>query len=134
MVIAVLALVGVDLIVIVALVVAMLMRRRWVSHQPGAFPVAVRVAAGEFSGVGTTWQRGYGRWVGEVLIWTRAPLLMRHSFVDSEGIEPVPPESSPLVKRLGETPYVVSILASGTRLEVAARAEDDVLLLNAISR
>ena len=62
MVIALLALLGVDLIVIVVLLGIMLSRRRWVSHQPGAFKGAVRVVDGEVPGLGTKWQRGYGRW------------------------------------------------------------------------
>jgi hypothetical protein len=37
MVIALLAVLGVDLIVIVVLLGAVLARRRWVSHQPGTF-------------------------------------------------------------------------------------------------
>ena len=72
MVIALLALLGVDLIVIVVLLGIMLSRRRWVSHQPGAFKGAVRVVDGEVPGLGTKWQRGYGRWVRDVLVWTKA--------------------------------------------------------------
>ena len=26
-------------------------------------------------GVGTRWMRGYGRWVREILVWTKAPFL-----------------------------------------------------------
>jgi hypothetical protein len=43
MLIALLALLGVDLVVIVVLVVLILARRRWVAHQPGAFRGAIRV-------------------------------------------------------------------------------------------
>ena len=41
MVIALLAVLGVDLIVIVAFLVVVLSRRRWVSRQPGAFKEVV---------------------------------------------------------------------------------------------
>ena len=61
MVIALLALLGVNLIVIVVLLGVMLSRRRWVSHQPGAFKGAIRVLNGEVSGLGPKWKRGYGR-------------------------------------------------------------------------
>jgi hypothetical protein len=60
-VIALLAVLGVDLIVIVAFPGVVLSRRRWVSHQPGAFKGAVRVVDGEVAGLGPKWQRGYGR-------------------------------------------------------------------------
>ena len=51
MVIALLAVLGVDLIVIVVLLGVLLTRRRWVSHQPGAFKGAVRVVDGEVPGL-----------------------------------------------------------------------------------
>ena len=47
MLIAVLAVLGVDLIVIVVVLAAALTRRRWVSRQPGAFKGAIRVVQGE---------------------------------------------------------------------------------------
>lgn len=61
MLIALLALLGVNLIVIVVLLGIMLTRRRWVSHQPDAFKGAIRVVDGEVSGLGPKWKRGYGR-------------------------------------------------------------------------
>ena len=51
MVIALLAVLGVDLIVIVAFLGVVLSRRRWVSRQPGAFKGAVRVVEGEVPGL-----------------------------------------------------------------------------------
>jgi hypothetical protein len=81
MVIALLAVLGVDLIVIVSFLAVVLSRRRWVSHQPDAFKGAVRVVDGEVSGLGAKWQRGYGRWVRDVLVWTKAPSLFRKELV-----------------------------------------------------
>jgi len=81
MVIALLAVLGVDLIVIVAFLAVVLSRRRWVSRQPDAFKGAVRVVDGEVSGLGPKWQRGYGRWVRDVLVWTKAPSLLRKELV-----------------------------------------------------
>ena len=81
MVIALLAVLGVDLIVLVVLLGVILTRRRWVSHQPGAFKGAVRVVEGEVSGLGGKWKRGYGRWVRDVLVWTKAPSLFRKELV-----------------------------------------------------
>jgi hypothetical protein len=91
MVIALLAVLGVDLIVIVAFLGVVLSRRRWVSRQPGAFQPgafkgAVRVVDGEVSGLGAKWQRGYGRWVRDVLVWTKKPLLFRNELVAVDGL------------------------------------------------
>jgi hypothetical protein len=50
MLVALLAVLGVDLIVIVVLLAAMLTRRRWVSHQPGAFEGAIRAVDVKYLG------------------------------------------------------------------------------------
>jgi len=81
MIVALLAVLGVDLIVIVVLLGVIVTRRRWVSHQPGAFKGAIRVVDGEVSGLGPKWKRGSGRWVRDVLVWTKAPALIRKSTV-----------------------------------------------------
>jgi hypothetical protein len=77
-IIALLAVLGVDLIVIVIVLGVMVTRRRWVRHQPGAFKGAIRTVDGEVSGLGPKWKRGYGRWVRDVLVWTKAPSLFRN--------------------------------------------------------
>jgi hypothetical protein len=63
------ALLGVDLVVIVALLAVVLTRRRWVSHQPGASERAVRIVQGEVPELGMKWKRGYDRWIRDILIW-----------------------------------------------------------------
>jgi cyanate permease len=72
MLIALFAVLGVDLVVIMVLV-GVLARRRWVSDEPGAFGEAIRITGGGVPGLGTRWMRGYGRWVREILVWARAP-------------------------------------------------------------
>jgi hypothetical protein len=52
MLIALLAVLGVDLIVVVALLALVLSRKRWVKRQPGAFRGAIRVTGGEIGGLG----------------------------------------------------------------------------------
>ena len=81
MLIALLALLGVDLIVIVVLLAGVLSRKRWITRQPGAFRGAVRVVDGEVPGLGVKWKRGYGRWVKDILVWTKAPFLFRNELV-----------------------------------------------------
>jgi hypothetical protein len=54
MVIALLAVLGVDLVVIVVLVGTLLARRRWVKRQPGVFAGAIRVKSGDLDGLGSS--------------------------------------------------------------------------------
>ena len=126
MVIALLAVLGVDLIVIVAFLGVVLSRRRWVSRQPGAFKGAVRVVDGEVPGLGPKWQRGSGRWVRDVLVWTKKPLLFRNELVAVDGLAGEARAAEPgEVKRVGSDPVIVPLAAEGgARVEVAAAADD----------
>jgi hypothetical protein len=126
MIIALLALLGVDLIVIVVLLGIMLSRRRWVSHQPGAFKGAIRVVDGEVPGLRTKWQRGYGRWVREVLVWTKKPMLFRNELVAVNGLAGEARAAEPgEVKRVGSDQVIVPLAADGgARVEVAAAGND----------
>src|SRR3546814_15768564 len=63
-----------SLIVIVAIVVLVVSHKRWVKRQPGVFRGAIRVAGGALDGLGPKWSQGYGRWVRDVFVWTKAPL------------------------------------------------------------
>jgi hypothetical protein len=126
MLIALLAVLGVDLIVIVVLLGVVLTRRRWVSHRPGAFKGAIRTVDGEVSGLGPKWQRGYGRWVRDVLVWTKAPFLFRNELAAIDGLaggaRPAKPGE---VKRLGNAPVIVPLAADGgARVEIAAASDD----------
>jgi hypothetical protein len=95
MLIALLAVLGVDLIVIVVVLGVVLTRRRWVSHQSGAFKGAIRVVDGEIPGLGPKWRRGYGRWVRDVLVWTKAPLLFQNVLVAVDGLAGEPRAAEP---------------------------------------
>jgi hypothetical protein len=131
MFIALLAVLGVDLIVIVVLLGAVLSRRRWVSNQAGAFKGASRVVKGEVPGLSVKWKRGYGRWVGEVLVWTKGPLLFRNEVVAVSGPTGEVRRAEPgEVKRLGTGPLIVSLETEGdARLEIAAPSESRPQLL-----
>jgi hypothetical protein len=106
MLIALLAVLGVDLIVIVVLLAFVLSRKRWVTRQPGAFRGAIRVTSGDIHGVRPRWGRGYGRWVRDVLVWTKGPFLFRNELVASDGLDEQRPASPDEVKRLGDHPVV----------------------------
>ena len=101
--IALLAVLGVDLSVIVALTAVVLARKRWVSRQPGAFKGAIRVVEGEVPGLKAKWKRGYGRWIRDILIWTNKPFLFRNEVVLAEGLAGEVRAAKPgEVRRLGE--------------------------------
>jgi hypothetical protein len=124
MLIALLAVLGVDLIVIVVLLAAVLSRRRWVMRQPGAFRGAIRIADGEIEGLGSKWKAGYGRWVRDVLVWTKAPFLFRNEILAADGAGEARPARPGEVKRLGEHPVVVRVRMGPAAVELAAREDD----------
>jgi hypothetical protein len=129
MLIALLALLGVDLIVLVVFGAFVLGRKRWVSHQPGAFRGAIKVGSGEINGLSSKWRRGYGRWVRDVLVWTKAPFLFRNEVMAIDALEDQRPAGSGEVKRLGEHPMVIRVRAGRATVEVAADAGDREQLL-----
>lgn len=125
MLIALLAVLGVDLTVIVVLLAVVLSRRLWVSRQPGAFKGAIRVVDGQVAGLGAKWKRGYGRWTRDVLIWAKAPFLFRNELVAVDALAGDDHTAKPgEVRRLGKGPLVVPLAAEGgARIEVAASAD-----------
>lgn len=124
MLIALLAVLGVDLLVIVVLLAVVLTRRRWVSRQPGAFKGAIRVIDGDVPGLKAKWRRGYGRWVRDVLVWTKAPFLFRNELLPADALAGEARPAKPgEVRRLGKHPAVVPLAVhGGARIEVAASA------------
>jgi len=127
MLIALLVVLGVNLIVIVVVLAGLLGRRQWLKHQNGAFKGAIRVVEGDVDGLGPKWKRGYGRWVREVLVWTKAPLLLSNELVAVEGLAGEIRAAAPdEVKRLGPAPQIVSLeVDGGGRVELATQAESE---------
>jgi hypothetical protein len=134
MLIALLAVLGVDLIVVVALLALVLSRKRWVKRQPGAFRGAIRVARGEIDGLGPKWHRGYGHWVRDVLVWTKAPFLFRNELIPTDGVDEPRAAGPNEVKRLGDHPVVVGIRTGDATAEIAVRIEDSELALGPRNR
>jgi hypothetical protein len=124
MLIALLALLGVNLIVIVVLLAFVLSRKRWVKRQPGSFRGVIRVSSGEVDGLRAKWGRGYGRWVRDVLVWTKAPFFFRNELVAVEGMDQQRPAGPDEVKRLGDHPIVVRLTLGSATVEVAAQDDD----------
>ena len=120
MLIALLALLGVNLIVIVVLLCVVLARKRWVKRQPESFRGVIRVSKGDVDGLRTKWGRGYGRWVRNVLVWTKAPFFFRNELVAVDALDERRSADPGEVKRLGDDPVVVQLRAGSATVEVAA--------------
>ena len=129
MLIALLAVLGVDLIVVVALLTLVLSRKRWVMRQPGACRGAIRLTDGEVDGLRPKRIRGYGHWVRDVLVWTKAPVLFRNELIATDGVDEQDGGGPNKVSRLGGQPVVVRVRIGKATAEVAARDHDRELLL-----
>ena len=124
MVIALLALLGVNLAGIVVFLAFVLGRKRWVKRQPGAFRGAIRLADGEIEGIAPKWRRGYGYWIRDVLVWTKGPFLYRNEILPADGVEEQRTAAPGEVKRLGDNPTVMRLKIGSAVVEVATKAED----------
>jgi hypothetical protein len=123
MIIALLVVLGVDLVVVVALAAAVVGRRRWLKRQPGDFQGAIRVVGGEVDGFGAKWKRGHGRWVRDVLVWSKAPLLFRNELVPIDGLAGEHTAEPGEIKRLGDSPVVIELSTNGATVQVATKKE-----------
>ena len=129
MLIALLLALGVDLIVVVAFVALVVVHKRRLMGRPGAFRGAIRVTSGEVDGLRSTWSRGAGRWVHDVLVWTKAPLFFRTELLPTDDMEEQRPAGNAEVKRLGDHPLVIRLKAGHATLEVAAADDHRELLV-----
>ena len=129
MLIALLVVLGVDLVVVAVLVFGVFLHHRWLKAQPGEFAGAIRVSSGDAAGLRSTWSRGSGRWVRDVVVWNGAPLRLRCSVrgIDEVAVERIAADGE--VKRLGPHPAVVQLVMGGAVVEVAAPAVDHARLV-----
>jgi hypothetical protein len=129
MLIALLAILGVNLIVIIIFAAFVVGRRRWLKRHAGEFPGAIRVCSGEVDGLGTKWKRGSGRWVRDVLVWSKAPFMYRTELVPIDRLSKERPARPGEVKRLGDTPVVFALVCDDATIEVAAKPEHRALVI-----
>src|SRR5215210_5037059 len=120
MLIALLAVLGVNLIVIVVLLGVVLARKRWVKRQPQSFRGVIRVSSGDVDGLRSKWGRGYGRWVRDILVWTKGPFFFRNELVVVDTLDQRRSADPGEFKRLGDHPIVVQIRAGSATVEVPA--------------
>jgi hypothetical protein len=118
------AVLGVNLIIVVAFVSGVLARRRWLKRQPGDFEGAIRVADGEVKGLGRKWKRGNGRWVSNVLVWSKAPFLFRPELVPIDSLAGGRAAEPGEVKWLGDSPVIVDLTTDGATIEIATTEAD----------
>jgi hypothetical protein len=128
MLIALLVVLGVNLIVVLAFAALVFGRRRWLKRQPGEFPGKIRVSSGHIDGLGPKWRRGSGRWVRDVLVWSKAPLMFRNELVPVDRLSGDHQADAGEVKRLGDKPIVIEFASDGARIEVAAKGEHRALV------
>jgi hypothetical protein len=127
MVIALLLALGVPLIIVAAVAVVLVRRKRWLKRQPDVFVGAIRVSSGDIPGLKSKWKRGSGRWVHDVLVWYKAPLTFS-ALVPVDGLSGERETKADEVKRLGDHPVAVEFAAAGAKIEVATKAESHVLV------
>jgi hypothetical protein len=132
MIIALLVVLGVDLIVVVAFGAAVIGRRRWLKRQPGDFQGAIRVAGGDVEGFGPKWKRGHGRWVRDILVWSKAPFLYRNELVPIDRLAGERAANPGEVKRLGDSPVVIDLSTNGATLQIATKEENRALALGSL--
>jgi hypothetical protein len=124
MLIALLAVLGVDLIVLVVVGAIVVGRRRWLKMQAGEFFGAVRVTGGDVHGLKSKWKRGSGRWVRDVLVWSKGPFLYRDYLVPVDSVNAERTALPREVKRLGHDPVLIGFASGDNVIEVAAKTED----------
>ncbi|WP_432135104.1 MULTISPECIES: DUF2550 family protein [unclassified Streptomyces] len=124
---ALLAVLGVTLLVVAALLAAVFWRRRWLLRRPGAFHCAARVVAGEERGLCRGWRPGYGRWVQDVFVWTPAPLLLRTVLVPVDAVSAARPLGPGEVRRPRHLAAATTLTGPRAMLEVAVCERDEAL-------
>jgi hypothetical protein len=126
--IALLAVLGVDLITIVALIALVVARRRWLKRQPGEFVGAGRVSRGEIDGLRPKWKRGSGRWVRDVFVCSNVSLRLRNCLVPVDRLSGQRLANAGEVKRLGDSQVVCEFKSAGATIELAGKADQAALV------
>ena len=123
MLVALLIVLGVNLWIVAAVVVTIVGRRRWLKRQPGEFAGAIRVSSGAVDGLSPKWKKGSGRWVRDVLVWSKAPFMYRDELVAVDRFAGEHHAQAHEVRRLGDEPMVFEFAVDGAKIEVAAKPE-----------
>jgi hypothetical protein len=77
------------------------------------------VSGGVMEGLSPKWKRGSARWVRDVLVWSKAPFMLRNELVPVDRLLGEHPAHASGVKRLGDNPVVVEFASGGATIGVA---------------
>ena len=127
--IAIIAILALELIVMALLAVMVVRKRRWVKRQPGEFTGAIRTTRGMVDGLGPEWMRGSGRWVPDVIIWNKGPIMYRTRVFPVDVLWGVRPAHPGEVKGLGEQPVIAEFHSHSATIQIAVRLEDRPLVV-----
>jgi hypothetical protein len=130
MIMAVLVLLGVPLIIVVAFAAVVIKRKRWLKRQPGVFAGAIRVFGDDPQ---PKWKRGSGRWVRDVLVWSKAPLLLGSQLIPVDGLLGERETKAGEVKHLGDHPVAIELATPAGKIEVAAKVADRALVIGPLT-
>jgi hypothetical protein len=131
-IIAILALLGVPLWLILGWLGAALWHRHDVEKNlPGLFKMKVRVVEGSYRHLDGNFSRiaSIAIWAHDILIIEKGLLLGRNMhFAIADGLQPPQPADPKQVKRLGDSPVTMQFrLDDGTVIEVAASSKESTL-------
>ena len=130
MLIALLLVLGVDLVVIVAFVASVLRASDGSASRPGFPRRDARRARARSTVSEPTWSRGYGRWVRDVLVWSKAPFLFRTRAAGRRRADGGAHRPSVVrCRRLGDRPAVVRVVSGENTIELAVEGDQIDLLL-----
>jgi hypothetical protein len=124
MVIALLVILGVDLIVLVVSLAFVLARNRRATRQPAVSHCPIHVTNGTVEGFRPQWTRGYGRRVRAVLVWTKAPFLFRNELISIDRVGEHRSATPGDVKRLGSDPIIGGRKTGTATVEIPAHSDD----------
>jgi hypothetical protein len=128
MLVAIGALLGIPLWILIGWLAAGLWHRHETNQLPGIFKTKIRVVSGNYRHTGAKFPLIAGRaiWAHDVLILEEGLLIPRTlHFKIEEGVRPAQPADPELVKGLGDSPVTVLYqVDEGAVIEVAAQGED----------
>jgi hypothetical protein len=123
MVMALLVILGVDLIVLGIFCAFVLGREGWVTRQACSTMRSASSMA-RSTVFGPKWTRRYGRWVRDVLRRTKAPFLLSNDPIALDSVGEHRPAAPSDVKRLGTDLIIVVLKAVTATVEIAAHGDD----------
>ena len=86
------------------------------------------MSRGEIDGLSPKWKRGSGRWVRNVLVWSKVSLRLRNCLVPVDRLSGQRQAKAGEVKRLGDSPVACEFESNGATLEIAGKTDHAALV------